>query len=317
MEKLGKLEMGELRECWPHEEKDFTPWLAENIDELARAIGVDTIEVVATEQDVGKYFADIVGRINNGQESIDVVIENQLEKSDHGHLGQIITYASGLNSKCIIWICKEVEDEHRAAIDWLNEHTDEDISFFLIKAELWKIDNSNPALRFDIICSPNNWAKSVKKTSSQFTATQLEQLKFWTKFQNYLEEKTDLKNIFKYKIPKALRESWYTLNFNPGKAFASCIVSFLKDTIRCDLYIETPELYAELFSKRAEINKELGLELEWNESLLEKKQKANGIRYYKKNILLTEEEEENYENCFKWFYEILVKYLTVIPKYLE
>ncbi|MHC6203087.1 hypothetical protein ACYULU_07820 [Breznakiellaceae bacterium SP9] len=132
METLGKFEAEELRKYWPHEEKDFTPWLAKNIDELAKVIKVDSIEVVNIEFPVGKYFADIVGKINNGQENINVVVENQLEKSDHDHLGKIITYASGLDSNFIIWICKEVEDEHRAAIDWLNKNTIDTISFFLM-----------------------------------------------------------------------------------------------------------------------------------------------------------------------------------------
>jgi hypothetical protein len=257
-------------------------------------------------------FADIVGKISNGQENINIVVENQLEKSDHKHLGQILTYASGVDSKIIIWICKEVEDEHRAAIDWLNKNTIDDVSFFLIKIELWKIGNSKPALRFEIICSPNDWEKNVKKLSSQLSETRLSQLNFWIKFQDFLEKSPDLKNVFKYKIPKASPESWYHLNI-ANKASLECIVSFSQSYIHCDLHIETKELYEKLFQRKDEINKDLGLELEWDESLLEKDLQTHSIKYNNKDIIL---EEEKFEDCFKWFYEVSTKYLTIIPKYL-
>ena len=314
MEKLGKIEMEELRVCWPHEEYDFTPWLAENIDELAKVIGVDSIEIIGTEIPVGKYSADIVGKIDNGHETINIVIENQLEKSDHDHLGKIITYASGLNSKFIVWICKEVEDEHRAAIDWLNENINDGIFFFLIKIELWKIDNSKPALRFNLICSPIEWEKSIRKIIAQPSGIRLDQLKFWTEFQKFLEGKPELKNVFKRKIPKALAENWYHIDISTNKASLECKISFSKGYIRCDLHINTMELYEKLFLLRNEINKDLGLELEWDETLLEKEQETNSVRYYNKNIDLS---NENFNDCFEWFYEILMKYLTIIPKYLD
>ncbi|MHC6203088.1 DUF4268 domain-containing protein [Breznakiellaceae bacterium SP9] len=179
---------------------------------------------------------------------------------------------------------------------------------------MWKIDNSKPALRFEIICSPNDWGKNIKKLSSQLSDTRLKQLNFWTQFQSFLEEKTELKKVFKFKIPKALPENWYTLNIITNKAFLECIVSFPKDYIRCDLHIETKELYEKLFNRKDEINKELELDLEWDESLLEKDQYNHGVKFYNKEINLS---EENFEDCFKWLYEVSMRYLTIILKYLE
>jgi hypothetical protein len=309
MDKLGKFKAEDLRNYWPNEARDFTPWLVEHIDELADAIHVDLIEVINTNVSVGKYFADILGKIKNGPQPIKVVIENQLEKSDHDHLGKILTYAAGVDAKLIIWICKEAEDEHRAAVDWLNENTDIDISLFLIKIGLWKIDDSRPALRFEIICSPNNW-----KGLNLLTGAQLAQLDFWTKYQNFLEGQEEFKKIYKYKIRKAMPVNWYILIIKPGKAYLSCTVSFQKNHISCDFDVEPKELYVELFKKKDEMNKALQLDLEWNESLLKKEQNDNWVRCYNKNIKL---DKENFEECFQWLLETSMKYLTILPKYLE
>lgn len=319
MKELGKFEKVELREVWENEPEDFSPWVVDNIGELAKAINVDfdSIKIEETETRVGKYWADITGKFNNGTETANIVIENQLTKSDHDHLGKIITYASGLDAKLVIWICKDAEDEHRAAVDWLNKNTKGDVSFFLIKIGLWKIDDSKPAARFEVVCQPNEWEKAIQKSPSQSTettGTRLAQLDFWQEFQIFLEDKSEaFKRVFKYKIPAAMGYNWYSFHFSPGKAFVGCVVSFAKDTIRCDLYIETKERYARLFQKKDEINKALGLELEWDEALLEKNQQANRVQYQNNDI----KPSENFTACFEWFYETTVKYLTIMPQFLK
>lgn len=131
---LGKLKKIDLREAWKHEALDFTQWLAkdENLALLSEEIGVD-INLIETEANVGSFNVDILAEDSNGRK---IVIENQLESTNHDHLGKIITYASGYNAEIIIWIVKDVRNEHKQAIDWLNEHTDEKINFFAIKLEL-------------------------------------------------------------------------------------------------------------------------------------------------------------------------------------
>ncbi len=163
---LGKLtKVKDLRKIWNNEARDFTPWLAqeENLEILSNEIGLD-IELIETEAKIGSFNTDILAKDTYSDDII--IIENQLEQTDHDHLGKIITYASGHNANTIIWIVKEVREEHRQAIDWLNEHTDKDLNIFLIKIELWKIDDSSIAPKFNIISSPNNWTKTVKSSQS-------------------------------------------------------------------------------------------------------------------------------------------------------
>lgn len=154
---------------------------------MSDAIGLD-ISFLQTEASVGKISVDILAEEENTSRKI--VIENQLESTDHDHLGKIITYASGFDAEIIIWIVKEVRDEHKQAIDWLNDNTNEKINFFAISIELWKIGNSPFAPRFNIISKPNNWAKALKKSTtaaSQNNTTGLKmlQLEFWTNLNEY------------------------------------------------------------------------------------------------------------------------------------
>lgn len=171
MEQLEVLtEVQDLRKVWPHEALDFTPWLAkdENIAILANEIGME-IAVDGTESAVGDFSVDIIATdIATGQK---VIIENQLEDTNHDHLGKLITYAAGKEARTIIWVVKHAREEHRAAIEWLNNHTDDDIGFFLCEIHLYKVGSSNPAVKFSVIEKPNDWIKSVKKISSRQKAS--------------------------------------------------------------------------------------------------------------------------------------------------
>lgn len=190
MPQLGKLEKVRLRETWKTEAQDFTPWLAkpENIAILGDALGME-LEVKSVEESVGLFRADIV--CTDIENDTHVLIENQLERTDHGHLGQIITYAAGTDAATIVWISKRFTEEHRAALDWLNEHTRDNVQFFGIQVELWKIGNSDPAPRFNIVSKPNNWVRAVVRASNEGNRALTEireiQLKYWTEFGEYLE----------------------------------------------------------------------------------------------------------------------------------
>ena len=139
---LASIDRVDLREVWPHEADDFTPWLAENISRLGEALGLD-LELQDTEAAVGGYSLDVLATDLNRNRT--VVIENQLESTDHNHLGQLLTYAAGLDASVVVWITKEFRDEHRQALDWLNQHTDDETEFFGVAVEAWKIDGSRPA----------------------------------------------------------------------------------------------------------------------------------------------------------------------------
>ena len=181
--KLGKLEqITDLRSVWKHEAKDFTPWLAkeENLEILSEAVGIDIV-VEEQESNVGDFSVDLFATEEGTGRRI--IIENQLEETNHDHLGKIITYASGKEAEVIIWIVRKARDEHKQAIEWLNQHTDDKFEFFLIEIELWKINDSEPAPKFNIVERPNTWAKAMKKTAA-LSETENLKLAFWEKFNN-------------------------------------------------------------------------------------------------------------------------------------
>lgn len=188
---LGQLEQVPLRIAWANEAGDFTPWLAggENLGLLGNAIGVD-LQAEGTEQSVGPFSADILAQDGTGKR---VVIENQLEKTDHSHLGQLITYAAGLDAATIIWVAERFTDEHRAALDWLNRMTSDEVNAFGVEVELWRIGDSLPAPRFNVVSKPNNWTRTVAATarrleSGELNATQEQYLAYWAAFRQYLED---------------------------------------------------------------------------------------------------------------------------------
>src|SRR5579871_2344330 len=184
---LGRLERVELRRAWLSEATEFTPWLArtENITLLGEAIGIE-LEVQGTEQYVGPFRADILCK--DTRTDTNVLIENQLERTDHGHLGQLLTYAAGLKAVTIVWVAAKFTDEHRAALDWLNEITPQQISFFGLEVELWRIGDSPLAPKFNIVCQPNEWSKAARSPEAGTTETQALHLAFWTQLQQVMEQ---------------------------------------------------------------------------------------------------------------------------------
>jgi hypothetical protein len=154
---LGKLEHLDPRVIWKNEAADFTPWLANHIELLGAALDLD-LQVVKVEQAVGDFSCDIMAHeIGTDRQ---VIIENQLETTDHRHLGQLLTYAGGLDAAFIVWISPDIREEHRQALDWLNRHTDEQVDFFGIQLEAIRIDGANPAVQFRLMAFPNKWGKA-------------------------------------------------------------------------------------------------------------------------------------------------------------
>jgi hypothetical protein len=189
---LGRLERIELRAGWPHEAASFTPWLAqtENLRLLGETLGL-TLEPEGTEMSVGPFRADILCR-DVGQDRL-VLIENQLEQTDHTHLGQTLTYTAGLNASVVIWVAKSFTEEHRAALDWLNDATDQRFHFFGVEVELWSIGGSLPAPRFNVVVKPNDWSRTVSRAarsvqSGEITELGQERLAYWTAFRQTLDQ---------------------------------------------------------------------------------------------------------------------------------
>lgn len=292
---LGKLLKIDLRKAWVHEAYDFTSWLAleENLTLLSEEIGVD-IKFIQTEAGVGSFSVDILAEEENTGKKI--IIENQLESTNHDHLGKVITYAAGYEAGIIIWIVSEVREEHRRAIDWLNEHTDENTNFFLVKMELWQIGDSAFAPKFQIESKPNDWAKIIKKSSSQNSLTQgkLLQLEFWNAFRDFAKEKGT-----KLKLRKTSPQHWYDISFGSAEAHITLTVNTRQSLIGCEIYIsESKPLYKYFESHKEEIEQALGTKLEWLE-LPEKK--ASRIKI---NTSADIAEKEKQTEMFEW---LLVK----------
>jgi hypothetical protein len=170
-----------LRQAWAHEAHRFTPWLAANLDRLAEVIGIP-LELTGTEMRVGTFSADILAR--SATDDSVVLIENQLETSDHTHLGQIMTYLAGLEAHTMVWVAPSFRDEHLSAIRWLNEHTVDPFAFFAVRLRVVRIADSPFAPLFEVVERPNRWDRQVadQKRNAEAGLSDLGQhrLAFWT-----------------------------------------------------------------------------------------------------------------------------------------
>jgi len=311
---LGKLEKVPLREAWKHEALNFTNWLAldENLKLLSDEIGID-ISFIQTEASVGKFSVDILAEEENTNRKI--VIENQLESTDHDHLGKIITYASGFDAEIIIWIVKDVRDEHKQAIDWLNENTNEKINFFAINIELWRIGDSPFAPKFSIISKPNNWAKALKKSTSSISSNnttdlKMLQLEFWTNLNEFIQNNKTTLNI---RTPKP--KYWYDLNFgiSSSKAYITLVVHNREQYCSVEVYIpKIKEIFYGLEEQKEEIEKETNLKFEWME--LPEKQASRVII---KNNNFNLENTDEWENNYQWLVETIEKIKPIFLKYIR
>ena len=258
---LGKLEEVNLRDYWEHEAHHFTPWLAadENLQLLSEAIGVP-LELVKQEVPVGPYSADLLCRIPPTDHR--VLIENQLEKTDHSHLGQLLTYAAGLEAVSIIWIAAKFTDEHRAALDWLNRMTREGINFFGIEIELWKIVNSPAAPRFNVIAQPNDWAKHVSSVimagNTELSPTEKQCLAYWQSFNQFVEAQ---KSMLKPVNPS--KDNYLVYGTGNGKLLLEAIVGFKDGWVGSRLSFNDKTLYPLLAEQREAIETEAGHPFEW------------------------------------------------------
>lgn len=304
--KLGKLKKIDLREYWKHEALDFTRWLAEpsNLDELGDEIGLD-ISLIQTEAGVGRYSADILAEEETTGRKI--VIENQLETTDHGHLGQILTYAAGIEAEYIVWIVKEARDEHKQAVDWLNEHSDEKLNFFLVRIELWQIGDSDPASKFVTVSRPNDWTKSVRGSShepAELTDTKLLQLEFWTQLREFAA--TNAPSL-KLRTPRA--QHWYDISIGRSDCHVALTILTSEKQIGCELYIPNSKgLFELLQTRRDAIEQELGVgALSW-QALPEKK--ASRIRLSHPFDFNIGQRDEAYS----WLLSMAIKFKAVFSK---
>lgn len=261
MTNLGTLkEITDLRSIWPHEALNFTPWVAENVDLLADAVGLD-ITVDETESSVGDFNVDIYAFETGTDRKI--IIENQLEDTDHDHLGKLITYASGKGADVVIWVVKHAREEHKAAVEWLNNHTDDKIGFFLCEIKLFQIGDSQIAPAFTVVERPNDWTKEIRKTASA-NSTQQQRLEYWQAFNDYAFSDANFSRIFNKRKPTT--DHW--MDFSIGSSACHIAVSQIqkRKAVDVELYInDDKELFKSLFAHKDEIEKNMEMELEWKE----------------------------------------------------
>ncbi|MDO4779317.1 MAG: DUF4268 domain-containing protein [Tissierellia bacterium] len=298
--KLGKLIEVDIRELWKHEQFDFSEWLSkeENIEMLSDEIGL-TLTEINKEVFVGSYRCDLVAK--DETTGIKVIIENQLEATNHDHLGKIITYASGLDANVVIWIVKKAREEHRSAIEWLNNKTTKDISFFLMEIRAYKIGDSLPAPKFVIIEKPNDFVKTanVSIDSEELSKVQAERLNFWNRFNEVLI----LRNK-PFNVRKATTDHWYDVALGTSEAHVSITLVNKTNSIGIEIYInDNKELFDRLYSVSEEIQNELGFNMDWQR--LDNK-KAARIIYYIGGL-----DFDNHENYDELINETIDKVIII------
>lgn len=204
--RIARLQTGDVRAAWPHEARSFTPWLFDNLEELGQVVGM-RLEPVEAEAAVDRFAADILAR-NTIDDNL-VLIENQLEESDHTHLGQIMTYLAGLGANTVIWVATEFRESHLSALEWLNEHTNDDFSFFAVRIRAVRIADSPFAALFEVLARPNNWDRRLQATSAARSGQSEigeNRLEFWTVYVERVPGESD-----RYGEPTRLSNRWRVL----------------------------------------------------------------------------------------------------------
>ena len=265
---LGRLARVDLRDIWTSEASDFTPWLAreENLSVLGETLGID-LELEAQEKAVGPFRADVLCKdIGTGAW---VLVENQLERTDHAHLGQLLTYASGLQAVTIIWISARFTEEHRSTLDWLNRITDESIRFFGLEVELWRIGNSPAAPKFNVVSKPNDWSRSVAQAARAIDETELSDIRimqrdYWGAFHKVLDEQGGPVSGDRKPQP----QSWMSYSIGRSGMHLGTVMIRPKKRIRVELYLSTEHAKAFfhlLGEQKDDVEQDLGFRLEWEE----------------------------------------------------
>ena len=306
---IGKMEEVDVRELWRHEQYDFSKWLSkeDNIEYLNDILGL-TLVSVDNEVYVGPYRCDIVAVDETS--GITVIVENQLDGTNHDHLGKIITYASGLDAKVIVWIVKEAKEEHRAAIEWLNNNTISEINFFLIEIHAYKIGNSDPAPKFEVIEKPNDFVKRSKTKdpgSGELNKSQAARLYFWEEFNKVLVQRGK-----PFNPRKATTDHWYDVAIGSSEAHIAINLVNKEGNIVVELYIsDNKALFDKLQEQQETIEEQLGFELVWDR--LDNK-KASRIKYQIEGLDF--EKQNNYGKLMNETIDTAVKMRDIFRQYL-
>jgi len=261
MKQLSKIKRLNLREVWTKEASDFTPWLAENIEELSEALGMD-LELEAKEASTGDFSVDLLAKDLGTSRT--VVVENQLTQTDHDHLGKLLTYAAGFGASVVIWVAESIREEHRQALEWLNQRTDTDTEFFGVVVELLQIDDSKPACNFKPVVFPNEWQKSKRSQAVGSVSTKGEAYRQY--YQPLIDELREKHKFTGARV--AQPQNWYAFSSGISGIHVSAVFAG-NDTVRVELYIDLRDfetnkaLFDWLHGQKDIIEKECGFPLQW------------------------------------------------------
>ena len=310
MPNFSELKRIPLREKWNHEASDFTPWLAENIQALGDALGMD-LAVIDREAPVGNFYLDLLARDLGSSKT--VVIENQYNQTNHEHLGKLLTYAGGSDASTVIWISEEIQDEHRQALEWLNQRTDTETQFFAVVVEVLQIDDSNPALNFKLVVFPNEWQKSKKQKTSTNLAPRQE--KYRDYFQALIDELREKRNFTKARAGQP--QNWYTFSsgirgIGYGAQFAKGGKVLAYVNIYQDVRGNRLDLFDTLQKRNENIESNFGAPLEWNRA---EEQQVSWLAVYRDGNI--ESSDSELEEIRKWHITNLLKLKEVFQPEIE
>ena len=310
MPNLGELKKVNVRDIWKNEATKFTPWIADNLQYLGDVLGMD-LELLEKEAGVGDFSLDILAKDLGTDKT--VIIENQLTQTDHDHLGKILTYASGVDASKVIWIAESFRDEHRQALDWLNQRTDSETQFFGIVIEVLQIDDSNPAPNFKLVAIPNEWKKGRSRRSPG--AISNKSAAYIDFFQKLIDELRDEHHFTGARI--AQPQNWYA--FASGHSGIIYGASFAQGgRVRVEVYFsldnqeDSKKLYEWLFARKENLERQFGSNLEWEK--LEDKI-ASRIAYYREGSI--EDDENDILDIHSWCIKNLLKVKETFAPHLS
>ncbi|MEJ2407074.1 MAG: DUF4268 domain-containing protein [Candidatus Thiodiazotropha sp.] len=310
--KFGELKRLSPREIWKNEATEFTPWLAENVDELGKALGLE-LELKAREAGVGGFSLDLLAS-DLGSNRL-VTIENQLESTDHDHLGKLLTYAAGFDAAIVIWVASSIRDEHRQALEWLNQKTDEETAFFGVVVEVIQIDEGKPALNFNPVVIPNEWQKVRRGTGRASQSAKGEAYRAF--FQVLIDDLREKHRFTNARLGQA--QNWYSFASGvPGFKVTYGVNFCLGNRARAEVYIDhgdgekNKKLFDLLLAERDGVEKEFGGELSWER--MDDRQ-ASRIAVYRSGAI--EDDDESLSGIRDWMIDNLLLLKKVFQSRLK
>lgn len=310
MPTFRQLKTQDVRDYWADEAREFTPWVADDIQSeqssfLEDILGLD-LELVATERHVGRYQLDVLAEVSADGRT--VVIENQLTSSDHDHLGKSIAYAAGIDADIIVWIAPQFYDEHVDAAHWLNKNSREGIDIFAVELNVVTIGNSDPAVQLSAVAQPSEWTDRIQRNESDLTQTEQIYEQFWTEFRDRLEQ-----------TPSPLRprqppqRGYYDNPMGHSDALLSFAATKQSNEIACILTLETVDLYEKLSAQRDEIESEFETDLDWRPPAdAQPESDRSRIKAAREgDIFVDEARDQRWEEYHTWFIEMGTKFHEV------